>query len=1107
MPEGNCIFPLSFAQQRLWYLDQLLPGSSAYNLPFAHRFDGALNISVLERALTEIARRHETLRTTFAIRDGSPVQVVGPPQAIRVSPIDLSMLSAGERAAKLAQLTEEEAGRAFDLAGGPLFRCQLVRLGPAEHVFLVTMHHTISDGWSMSVFGNELGTLYTALGTGRPSPLPELRVQYADYAVWQRQRMEGPYLEKQVSFWRRQLERLTLLELPTDWPRPPVQTHRGSSIPVEIPSVLAQELRRFGKREECTTFIVLLAGYQALLSRYSGQEDIVVGVPVSGRERPELENLIGLFVNMVVMRGDLSGDPTFREFLRRVRLASVAAYAHQEVPFEKLVQELQPLRDLSRQPLIQTTLQLYTYSQQDLKSIGVHGPSRFVRRGASYFDLAIELFQGPEDSINGYVDYSTDLFEQATIERMFRHFRRLLESAMANPDRPLSELAIMSERECRQILFDWNQTAAEYPRNSCLHELFEEQAQANPDAIAVTCGERRMTYRELAIGSDLWAARLRERGLRTGDIVGVCLERSEQLLVALLGILKAGAAYLPLDPDYPKDRLAFMVNDSGARLILTTSQYSQKLGAIPANQVLLDHDGIDSARSDRDKSESPSGRPCGPRSPACVMYTSGSTGDPTGISIHHQALVNYLHWAVKAYEVANGHGAPVHSSISFDLTITALFTPLLVGRTVHLLPDSQGGVALGEFLKNSENCSLIKLTPAHLETLSWQLAPEEVKGRTRVVVIGGEQLLAEQVQFWQSATPETMLVNEYGPTETVVGCCVYKVPANQQRTGPVPIGRPIANARLYVLDRHRRPVPIGVRAELYIGGDCVGLGYINQPELSAERFLPDPFCPASGSPMFRTGDLGRYLPDGNLVFLGRADQQLKIRGFRIEPGEIETLLRQQPEVQNSVVVARDRGDAGRRLIAYVVLRNPFNQQEPNAIAERLRSCLHSKLPEYMVPAAVICLDTLPSTANGKIDRNALPDRAPSNRDLPVSEQPTGPIGNVLTRLWESVLGAAGVRMQDNFFSDLGGHSLLALKLVAKIRDLLHWDLSVRDIFEKPTISALAHDLMRDPDRHKAVERAAYLILELEAMPEGQVDLHSVPPAVRSQRTVETEVAR
>jgi amino acid adenylation domain-containing protein len=1104
MPEGNCIFSLSFAQQRLWYLDQLLPGSSAYNLPFAHRFDGALNISVLERALTEIARRHETLRSTFAIRDGSPVQVVAPPQAIRVSPIDLSMLSGGERAAKLAQLTDEEAGRAFDLAGGPLFRCQLVRLGPAEHVFLVTMHHTISDGWSMSVFGNELGTLYTALGTGRPSPLPELRVQYADYAVWQRQRLEGPYLEKQVSFWRRQLERVTLLELPTDWPRPPVQTHRGSSIPVEIPSVLAQELRRFAKREECTTFIVLLAGYQALLSRYSGQEDIVVGVPVSGRELPELENLIGLFVNMVVMRGDLSGDPTFREFLRRVRLASVAAYAHQEVPFEKLVQELQPPRDLSRQPLIQTTLQLYTYSQRDLKSIGVHGPSRFVRRGASSFDLAIELFEGPENNIHGYADYSTDLFEQATIERMFRHFRCLLESAMANPDRPLSELAIMSERERRQILFDWNRTAADYPRNSCLHELFEEQAQASPDAIAVTCGERRMTYRELAIGSDLWAARLRERGLRTGDIVAVCLERSEQLLVALLGILKAGAAYLPLDPDYPKDRLAFMVTDSGARLILTTSQYSHKLGAIPATQVLLD--GIDSPHNNSDKSESPSERPCDPRSPAYVMYTSGSTGNPTGISIHHQALVNYLHWAAQAYEVANGHGAPVHSSISFDLTITALFTPLLVGGSVHLLSAPQGAVALSEFLKNSENCSLIKLTPAHLEILASQLAPEELKGRTHVVVIGGEQLLGEQVQLWQSATPQTMLVNEYGPTETVVGCCVYKVLTNQERTGPVPIGRPIANARLYVLDRHRQPVPIGVRGELYIGGDCVGLGYINQPELTAQRFLSDPFHSASGGRMFRTGDLVRYLPDGNLVFLGRADQQLKIRGFRIEPGEIETVLRQQPEVQNAVVIARDRGDAGRRLIAYVVLRDAFKHQEPNAVAERLRSCLNSKLPEYMVPAAVICLDTLPSTPNGKIDRNALPDPSPSDRDVPVSEPASGPMGNVLTRLWESVLGTAGVDMHDNFFSDLGGHSLLALQLVGKIRDLLHWDLSLRDIFEKPTIAALVQDLMRDADRHKAVERAADLVLELEAIPEEQLDLHSIRPAVGSQRRIETEVS-
>lgn len=1069
--------PLSFAQQRLWFLDQLEPGSPFYNIPEAVRLVGPLDAGTLSRSLDEVVRRHEALRTTFNTVDGKPIQVIAPKMAVPLLVTDLRDLPKAEREDEALRLAQEEAQKPFDLSRGPLLRARLLRLSKEEHIILLTMHHVVGDNWSTQVLVQEVAALYDAFSSDRPSPLPELAIQYADFAYWQRNWLQGEILEAQLSYWKEQLARLPpLLELPTDRPRPPVQSYQGDYQTFRLPADLSRAIKNLCQQEGATLFMVLLAALQTLLYRYSGQDDISVGSPIANRNRREIEDLIGFFVNTLVLRADFSGNPSFRDLLERVRETALGAYAHQDLPFEMIVDALQPERNLSHSPLFQVMFALQS-GQMQVQSLPdsdlTIGPVE-AHSGTAKFDLTLFVVE-EEHCLSGALEYNTDLFDGATIQRMLRHFKRLLEAIVTNPDQSVADLPLLSDAERRQLLVEWNATRASYPQDRCAHELFEAQVRQTPDAVAVTfsapgsqrgvqadldqknrSGQREeewLTYAELNRRANQLAHYLQKRGVGAGTLVAICAERSPQMMVGLLGILKAGGAYLPLDPTYPPERLSCMLEDAHVPVLLTQERLEQRISESASGQLseraTLTTICLDSAWSL--VAQGPDTNlitDVTSEDPAYVIYTSGSTGQPKGAIVRHMGLVNYLTWCQRAYPLMDGQGAPVHSSISFDLTITGLFAPLMAGRPVMLLPEEAGVEALGAALRGDSDYSLVKITPSHLELLSQQLQPEDVTESTQAFIIGGENLLGEAIAFWQHFAPRTVLVNEYGPTETVVGCCVYQVPRGEPIEGSVPIGRPIINTQLYILDQHLHPVAVGVPGELYIGGDCVGQGYLNRPELTAERFIPDPFGHRDGARLYRTGDRCRYLPDGNIEFLGRTDFQVKIRGFRIELGEIEAVLSRHPAVAEAVAVAREYEPGHKRLVAYVV---PEGGAVPTA--GELRSFLGEKLPDYLVPSAFVTLEALPLTPNGKVDRQALP--APDQKRMELQNAyvpPRTPAEHLLSAIWADILQIEPVGVYDNFFN-LGGDSILSIQVIARARNAgLH--LTPRHIFQHPTIAEL-----------------------------------------------------
>ncbi|HEX7317731.1 MAG TPA: amino acid adenylation domain-containing protein [Pyrinomonadaceae bacterium] len=1039
--------PLSFAQQRLWVLHQLDPANASYNMPEAVRLTGPLKAETLELSLNEVLRRHEVLRTTFETTADGPVQVIAPTLALELPLLDLSELPAREREAETRRLAAEEAARPFDLARGPVLRAALLRLAPEEHVLLFNVHHIASDVWSMGVLVREVMALYNAFSRGAASPLPELPIQYADFAVWQRRRLRGAELEKQLSYWRRQLaDAPAVLELPTDRVRPAVQSSRGASLSFGLTRELSASLLQLARQENCTPFMLLLAAFNTLLHRYTGQADIVVGTPMAGRNRSETEGLIGFFVNTLVLRTDLSGDPSFRQLLTRVREASLGAAAHQDLPFEKLVEELAPERDLSRSPLFQVMFALQNVKLESPALSELQLTHAGEAPQIAKFDLT--LFMSESDGeLGGSLEYNTDLFDAASIERMAAHFEQLLMSVAADPDRRVSALEILPAGEREALLVKYNETATAYPRGVCAHELFERQAVETPDAVAVSFKDERLTYAELNQRANQLARRLRGMGVGPDVLVGVLVERSPEMPVALLGVLKAGGAYLPLDASQPRERLALVLSDARVRVLVTQESF---------REVLSGHDDVrlvclDSERDALDGLDAENLAPLArPENLAYVIYTSGSTGVPKGAMIPHQGLVNYLSWCVGAYAVSEGQGAPVHSPIGFDLTVTSLFAPLLAGRETRLLPEDEGVEGLGRALREGHDFSLVKITPAHLEVLRHLVPSEVAAGRTNSFIIGGEALLGEHISFWRQHAPATRLINEYGPTETVVGCCVYEVPRGATYTGAVPIGRPIANTRLYVLDRHMRPVPTMVSGELYIGGDGLARGYLNRPTATADKFVPDPFSTEPGARLYRTGDLCRFLPDGEMEYLGRIDHQVKIRGFRIELGEVETALGRHPSVREAVAAVREDVPGDKRLVAYVVA-------EPGRLPTlgELRRDLKDRLPGYMMPSALVVLDELPLTPNGKVDQRRLPAPAGAGtRDRETYIAPRNLTELALVEIWEEVLNYRPVGVNDDFF-DLGGHSVLALRVVAQIEKLYGLDLPLSTFFEGGTVEHFA----------------------------------------------------
>lgn len=1054
--------PLSFGQQRLWFLDQLEPGSAAYNVPAAVRLKAQLNVAALEQSLNEVVRRHEVLRTTFATVEGQPVQIIAPSLTLTVPVIDLQALPEAERETEIQRLLTEEAQQPFDLARGPLLRPTLLQLSAEEYIVSLTMHHIVCDGWSAKVLVRELAVLYVASCAGQPSPLSALPVQYADFAHWQQQWLQGDALEAQLAYWKQRLAGAPpLLALPTDQPRPIVQTYRGATHSLALPKTLTEGLKALSRQEGVTLFMTLFATFQTLLHRYTGQEDIVVGTPIANRHRAETEGLVGFFVNTLALRTDLSGNPLFSELLKRVREECLEAYAHQDLPFEKLVEELQPERDLSRHPLFQVMFVLHNEIGQVIESPGLTLSPMIIDSGIAHFDLTLEMMD-TEEGLKGRLVYNTDLFDTATIGRLLEHFQTLLESVVTQPKQRVSALPLLTEAERHQLLVEWNDTRTEYPSGLCIPQLFELQVEKTPDAVAVVFGDTQLTYEALNRRANQVAHYLQQLGVGPEVLVGICLERSLEMIVGLLGILKAGGAYVPLDPAYPQERLAFMLADAQAPMLLTRRPLVGKLPAHEAEVVCLDSAWESIAQES--KGNLVSGAT--PENLAYVIYTSGSTGTPKGVAIRHAGLINLVTWHQRVYCVTPVDRATQLAAPAFDASVWEIWPYLTSGACLYI-PDEET-LALPSRLLAWLTAKAITICFLPTPLVEAVLEEQEPTGLAlRVLLTGGDKLRRRPRQ----ALP-FCLANNYGPTEGTVVTTWATVATGTEDSATPPIGRPIANTRVYVLDRHLQPVPVGVPGELYIGGAGLARGYLNRPELTAESFIPNPFSEEPGTRLYKTGDLVRYLPDGNIEFLGRIDHQVKIRGFRIELQEIEVVLSQHAAVREAVTLTQEDVPGDKRLVAYVVPK-----QGQALTSSELRSFLKQKLPDYMVPSTFVVLDTLPLTPNGKVDRRALsvPDR--TRPDLEKAfVAPRTRAEEMLTRIWAEVLGIEQVGVYDNFF-ELGGHSLQAVKLVSKISSEVHSEIPVKHLLLHPTIAGFADALERNSLPEVASQQKAIISKE------------------------------
>ncbi|WP_255653948.1 non-ribosomal peptide synthase/polyketide synthase [Corallococcus sp. EGB] len=1038
---------LSFAQQRLWFLDALVRGSPAYHIPVAVRLVGALDVPALQYALDVLVRRHETLRTTFVSRDGVPAQRIHADLPVTLARVDVS--GREDRAEETARLAREEAVRSFDLEKGPLMRALLVKEGEGEHVLVVVMHHIVSDGWSMGVMVREVGRAYEAKVKGAEGKEDALEVQYADWAAWQREWLEGGALEEQLGWWRERLAGApAALELPTDKPRPVNPTFRAHTVDASLSRPLSDAVKELARKEGVTPFMVLLAAWQVVLARHAGQDDVSVGTPIAGRQRAETEGLIGFFVNTLVLRTRVEGGGSFRELLGQVRETTLGAYAHQDVPFEKLVEALQPARDLSRHPLFQVMLAFQQDSLPELKLPGLALRAVPLDSGAVKFDLSLNLSETAE-GFTGTLISAADLFHRASTERMVRHWHTLLEAATVQPGTRVDALPLLDDEARRSVLEAWPDERLEAGDDSCLHALFEAQAARVPDAVAVVGGGQSLTYLALDAGANQLAGALRAMGVGPDTRVGLCVDRRADAMRGLLGILKAGGAYVPLDPANPGERLRLMLDEAQVDVVVTLRELASRFDGHPGRIVLLDGGDAPFAAF---PAEAPPARGAVPSNLAYVIFTSGSTGRPRSVGIEHRQIVRYVRGLVRRLGLTPGASFASVSTLAADLGHTALFPTLAQGGTLHLVDTETASdpAALGAYFTR-HGVEGLKIVPSHLRALLASESPERLLPR-RWLVLGGESSDWALVDQVRSRVPGCAVFNHYGPTETTVG--VLTLPASalalEDRPVVVPLGRPLPEVRAYVLDAGLRPVPPGVAGGLYIAGGTVGRGYLGRPELTAERFIPSPFAKAPGERMYRTGDRARLGPDGAIVFLGREDDQLKVRGFRVEPGEVEAVLKQHPAIREAVVVVRDANGGERRLVAYAVPASG-GQLAPDL----LKTFLEERLPSYLVPSAVVVLETLPLTPNGKVDRRALPEPAALARAEPAA--PGTPYEALLASVWSQVLGVSDVGPGDDFF-ERGGHSLLATRAVSRIRSVFQVDLPLRALFETPKLGALARRL-------------------------------------------------
>ena len=1044
--------PLSFAQQRLWFLSQLEPHNPSYNLRQTLRLKGELDVNALEQTINHIIARHESLRTTFKTVDGQPVQIISDLHEIDLIFANLEDLPEEEREDEALRLAIAEGWSPFDLSNDYPLRATLVRLDHDHHWLLLTMHHIAGDAWSLGILSRELSRIYESITTNRPVELPELPVQYADFAEWQREWLQGDVYEEQLKYWMSTLAGAPPeLKLPTDRPRLAPQSFEGASVSSKLSPELSESIREFSRREGVTMFMTMLAALQTLLFRYTGQGDIVVGTPIAGRNRVEIENLIGFFVNTLALRTDFSGDPTFRELLARVREVALGAYAHQDMPFEELVRELNPEREGKHSPVFQVMFAMQNEPAELLKLRGLTISRVSLPSRTSKFDITLYV----TDTSSGLAfgcEYSTDLFEEATIRRMLGHLETLLEGVVTNPDRHVSRLPLLTDAEKSQFA-EWNDTQSDFPKQ-CIHQIFAEQATKSANSVALEFEGRKLTFAELDRSANQLAHYLRKRGVGPDDIVGICVERSPEMFVGILGILKAGAAYLPLDPAYPRERLAFMLEDGRAKVLLTQEHLQARLPAHDGETVQLDKNWNEIARESTDAPD----LTASPENLAYVMYTSGSTGKPKGVAVTHRSVIRLVR------ETNYAHFGPDEvflqfAPLSFDASTFEIWGSLLNGGRLVVMPPGLVSLEnLGEAIKRHRVTTVWLTAGLFHQMVETQL--DSLRG-LRQLLAGGNVLSVSHVEQVSRELKDCQLINGYGPTENTTFTCCYPIKRGEKFSSSVPIGFPVSNTQVYIFDRQMQQVPIGVVGELYTGGAGLAAAYLNDPVQTAEKFVSHPASNEAGARVYRTGDRARFRADGSIEFLGRVDHQVKLRGFRIELEEIEIAMKQHPAVQDAVVMVRKSANGDRSLVGYVVADSNYPDFGNSVMTGELKALLKKTLPDYMVPSYFVALDKLPLMASGKIDRRALPAVDGTRPELEEAHvAPRDDLERRLVQVFEKLLGVSSIGIRDNFF-DLGGHSLLAVRLVSEIEKETGRRLPLVTFFQGATIEYLASVLRDD----------------------------------------------
>ena len=1047
----NNIHPVSFAQARLWFLDRLKTGNAAYNISFAVQMQGKLQVKRLEDCINRVVSRQEILRTSFSRVDGKPVQVIHPHLQVALSVVDVL-------ASEIEEVTTKEHQQCFDLTQVPLLQLKLLRLNSEEHILLLTMHHIIADGMSAEVFMTEVAQYYQGL------TLPDLPIQYKDVVYWQNQWL-ALNSQQHLDYWRAKLKNTPpLLQLPTDKPRPPVQTYQGKCYSWEIPDDLSRQLQSLAQNEGVTLYMLLLAAFKTLLYRYTGQEDLVVGSPIANRNHNKLKGLIGFFVNTLVLRSNLVGNHSFLELLAQIRQVTLEAYAHQDLPFDKLVEVLQPKRDLSYTPLFQVMFAMQNAPQM-AKISGLTLNEFKVNSQIAQFDLSVTIENTLEKAIATF-EYNTDLFEDVTIARMVGHYQNLLEGIVINPQARLSELPLLSDREKQQLLFDWNPATANISQNLSIHQLFEQQVASTPDAIAVIFEEKQLTYQELDWQAEQLAIYLRHIGIKPNAIVGIYIERSLEVIVAILGILKAGGAYLPLDPVYSQERINLIIKDAKTSLILTHQHLKAKLQQQSAKIIVLDAEWqtialyakqylLEENQNNLDNSSNLDNL-------AYVIYTSGSTGKPKGVAISHRALVNFAQAAIQEYQITQSDRILQFSTISFDASVEEIYPCLISGGTLVLRTEEMGyspSVLL-------QKCQEYSITVLDLPTAFWHLLVTELKKDStlksllsiRLVIIGGEAVDFNKVAIWNQLleiSKSCQLINTYGPTEATVVATSFKIPPQIDSLSTIPIGKPLSNVQTYILDKNLQPVAIGILGELYIGGLSLAQGYLNNPKLTEEKFISNSHI---NQRLYKTGDKARYLEDGNIEFLGRIDKQVKIRGFRIELTEIEAVINRQQDIKQAIVVAEKTKNDYLGLVAYLLLKDfESNKNNLKRIVRESKNYLKEHLPDYMIPSNWQILIELSLTANGKLNRQGLKTINIESEETFIAVSSNNKCERIIANIWQEILKRENISVRDNFF-DIGGHSLLLAQVQEKLEEALNINLSITDLFKYPSINSLANYL-------------------------------------------------